>query len=146
LKRSDPPHGQRWALYRSDLGDYMKRWIFRTPWGTLRIHCILKSDEGRDFHDHPFSFVSVIFRGGYIEHRPECRCWIFRWGTILQWPCRRFTAPALVVRKATDMHRLELDRPAWTFVITTRYFRRWGFLTRAGWVDFKDYDRSYYQS
>lgn len=134
----------RWALYASHLGDYMRRWILRTPWGTLRVHNILKSDEGRDFHDHPFHFASLILRGGYVEHVPGCDG--FNCGDNPRTWCRRYSAPAIVRRKATDLHRLELSGPAWTVVISSPYIRRWGFLTRAGWVDYQQYDRSYYEA
>lgn len=156
MKRSDPPFHQRWALYRSDLGDYMRRWILRTPWGTLRIHNILKSDEGRDFHDHPFSFASFVLRGGYIEHRPGCQCdppsphlSDVDWCAAMMHqicdpnPCRQVFPGEVVRRKATDLHRLELDRPAWTLVITSRYFRMWGFQTAKGWIPYREYERSY---
>jgi hypothetical protein len=140
----NPPFSQKWALYASHLGSYMRRWIFKTPWGTLRIHNILKSDEGRDFHDHPFSFLSFIFRGGYIEHRPGCTC--DNGVDYPVTPCRRYSAPAVVHRRAEDMHRLELAAPAWTFVISSRYFRQWGFLLSDGrWVNYKEYERSYYR-
>lgn len=140
MKRSDPPSSQRWALYASHLGNYMRRWILRTPWGTLRIHNILRSDEGRDFHDHPFDFTSVILRGGYREHVPGCAC-----ESDVPWetPCRSYSAPAIVRRKAEDLHRLDLPRPAWTFVVSSRYLRKWGFLTPSGWVPYDCYDRSF---
>ena len=125
----------RWGLYRSDIGDYMHRWILRTPWFTLRLHHILRSDAGRDFHDHPFSFVSLILWGGYIEHRPPCLCGTGAPDTL----CRRFGPGSIVRRRAADLHRLELAAPAWTFVIATPYFRKWGFQTKAGWVPFDEY-------
>src|SRR5574341_215024 len=34
-----------------------------------RIHHILRSDRGRDAHDHPWPFVTLILRGGYWEER-----------------------------------------------------------------------------
>lgn len=146
MKPTDPPASQRWALYASHLGDYMKRWIFRTPWGTLRVHKIQQSDEGRDFHDHPFDFTSLIFRGGYIEHRPGCWCPVWTGdGPVPPSPCRVFLAPTIVRRKATDFHRLELKPwigSAWTFVISSRYFRPWGFLLRDGsWVHYQEYQQ-----
>jgi hypothetical protein len=139
-----PGHGQRWALYASHLGDYMRRWIFRTPWGTLRVHNIRESDAGRDFHDHPFSFTSVILRGGYIEHRPGCLC---DETGVDDTTCGIYMAPAIVRRNATDFHRLELigGAPAWTFVISSDYQRTWGFLLPNGtWIHYADYHRSFY--
>lgn len=62
-----PPNSQRWAAYAHHLGDYMHRWILRTPWGTLRLHHILRSDDDRHLHDHPFDFTSFLLTGGYLE-------------------------------------------------------------------------------
>lgn len=133
---------RRWAAYASHLGDYMRRWILRTPRGTLRLHNILRSDEGRDLHDHPFNFTSLILRGGYVEHRPGCLCGIhgiLPSGNVVL-PCRFYGPGSVVRRNATDLHRLELvNGLAWTVVITGRYFRRWGFQTAAGWVDYEHY-------
>lgn len=133
----------KWAIYSSHLGGYMRRWILRTPWFTLRIHNILTSDAGRDFHDHPFDFVSVIFRGGYIEHRPGCWC---RYNVTTA-PCQYFGPSTIVRRRAEDLHRLELvNGPAWTFVISSNYRRDWGFQLQDGsWVPFQKYPRSYYE-
>jgi hypothetical protein len=140
-----------WKVYRSHLGGYMRRWIARCPWGTLRLHNIRESDAGRDFHDHPFSFSSLILSGGYVEHRPGCRgC---GHGGCLEAPCCsadgscRFYGPGSIVRRqATDLHRLELvNGPAWTLVVSGPYFRVWGFQTPSGWVDFREYRRSYYK-
>lgn len=39
------------------------------PWLALRLHHIRSSDHGGVFHDHPWSFFSLILRGGYFEHR-----------------------------------------------------------------------------
>jgi hypothetical protein len=114
----------------------------------LRIHNIQKSDEGRDFHDHPFHFTSVILRGGYVEHRPGCACLQGSGWRIGEsgYDCARYEAPAIVRRKAEDMHRLELldGVPAWTLVVSSRFLRSWGFLTPEGWVGYKEYHRSYY--
>ncbi len=134
----NPPNSQRWALYASHLGEYMRRWILRTPWGTLRLHNIMRSDEGRDFHDHPFHFTSLILWGGYTEHRPGCNesaC-----------GCQSYGHGDIIRRKATDIHRLELlNGSAWTLVLSSRYLRVWGFLLKTGeWVNHSDYHRSYY--
>lgn len=139
-------------LYASHLGDYMRRWILRTPWFTLRLHNILKSDEGRDFHDHPFSFVSLILRGGYMEHRPGCNgrrfvgWWLRGSADVPLCGCQRYYPGSVVRRRAEDLHRLELfGRPAWTLVVTGPYRRTWGFKTTAGWIPFTSYGRSYYK-
>lgn len=142
----NPPHGQRWALYASHLGSYMRRWIFRFAGRTLRIHNILESDAGRDFHDHPFDFTSLILKGGYLEHRPGCICGTFFDDCGEDSPCWFYGPGSIVRRRATDLHRLEItDGPAWTLVLTSQYKRNWGFLTPRGWVRFQDYERSFYR-
>lgn len=125
---------RRWSLggfeYRSDLiaTDYMRRWTVKTPWGMLRLHHILRSDHDRHYHDHPMSFVSLILAGGYIEHRPH------------QAP-RRCAPGSVVVRRAEDMHRLQLiGKDAWTLVLTGPVRRAWGFATESGWVHAAEYD------
>lgn len=120
---------EAWGLYRSDIAGYMHRWILRTPWFTVRIHHILSSDHDRDFHDHPFSFMSLILRGGYGEHRPTGAFQIYKAGSV-------------VYRRAEDFHRLTLiDDSAWTLVVTGPYRRPWGFLVDTTWIGERDYFR-----
>lgn len=135
-----------WKIYRSDLREpdgslYMTRWIFQTPWFGIRLHKIAKSDAGRDWHDHPFAFVSFILWGGYLEARP-----LLALGGKHHCEHSVFYGPGSVVRrKATDLHRLTLTRPAWTLVFAGPYKRNWGFETEEGWVDFESYHRSLYR-
>lgn len=139
---------KRWFFGAQHLGSYMLRWLVRTPWGTLRVHHIQESDAGRDFHDHPWNFTSLILKGGYIEHRPGCFCQQVLGKTVAipGWgPCKSYLAPAVVRRRATDLHRLELlDGPATTLVLSSAYVRSWGFLTPSGWVGYREYHRSFY--
>lgn len=125
---------RRWRFlgyeYRSDLiaHDYMRRWALKTPWGTVRLHHILRGDEGRDFHDHPMDFVSLILKGGYTEYRPGAEP-------------RRFLPGDILIRKAEDLHYLKLlEKSAWTFLITSPFRRKWGFATKDGWVVAGEYD------
>jgi len=116
--------------FRSDLisGDYMRRWVVKTPWFLVRLHHIMRGDSDRHFHDHPFDFVSFILRGGYVEYTPERGPRAFKPGDV-------------VVKKATDLHYLKLiDGPAWTLVFASPYYREWGFKTECGWVPASEYD------
>jgi hypothetical protein len=127
----EPPDGVPWAAYASHIHDYMRRWIVRTPWGTLRVHRILRKDHDADPHDHPFDFVSVILRGGYAEER----LWPDGTRTV-----RRYGRGSVLRRRAEDAHRfLTVDPETTTFVIAGPKRRSWGFHTPTGWVPWRVY-------
>jgi hypothetical protein len=117
-------------LIKSDSGQtYMRRFhLVRTRWFQIYLHQICASDAGPDFHDHPWSFVSIILAGGYSEHTPE--------GTFVR------KTGHIIYRSAGSPHRLELSKPAWTLVITGRERREWGFLTDSGWESREEHVRS----
>ena len=116
---------------------YMKRWMFWCPWFGVRIHKICRSDAGRDFHDHPWDFVSIGLWGSYTEWVPGSPP---QGGSpFFQWPYR-YTAPFINKKSAEALHRLELQAPVWTLVFTGPKRRTWGFQTPTGWVHWRDYD------
>lgn len=129
--------GDEIVAYRSDIGDdYMERWILRTPWGMLRLHHILRSDDDRALHDHPFDFCSLLLSGGYEEVRPVPVSVQHRYGVTRSYRWPRFS---LVRRDASDAHRLILDKPVWTLVLTGPKLREWGFYTKSGWIHWMHY-------
>lgn len=116
---------------------YMRRWrLLHTRWFGVRIHHIVRSDNDRELHDHPFTFVSLVLRGGYYEHTVDGR--------------RVWYGPgSLIVRSADALHRLEMEKvpaaygdgygvqhplelPAWTLVVRGPMRREWGFLLDGG--------------
>lgn len=126
-------------LGRSDVffhgSKYMNRWRFihRKHFG-IRVHQIVRDDDDRALHDHPFDFVSVILRGGYIEQTADGKKTKYKPGQIL-------------FRSASALHRLDLNRnergeviPAWTLVFRGPVLRRWGFLhvPEGAWEDADD--------
>lgn len=86
----------------------------------VRLHHILRSDKGRDFHDHPWHYCTIILRGGYWEHTPK--------------GCKYHGAGSILLRRATSWHRLEVEpgKTAWTLFITGRRKQGWGFLLSDG--------------
>ena len=144
-----------WRAYRARIGDYMERWVLNTPFGTLRVHHILRSDDaGSGLHDHPWDFWSFLLTGGYHEVIPDAMEIAERWpgyaparisveaqarrGQVRRVWRRRFT---LLRRKAEDPHRLELVKPVWTLVWTGPMRRKWGFYSPKGWVYWRDVER-----
>lgn len=127
---------------------YMLRWWIIRPPKPLRrflpvlyVHRILRSDAGRDLHDHVGWNVSLVIKGMYKEH--------------LKSVIRFRGEGSLIFRRATTLHRIELLTPGWLFdrsrygesvePVTTLwlrgpYRRKWGFLTKDGWVPHDEYD------
>jgi hypothetical protein len=135
---------------------YLIRYAINTPIGGIKLHHILRSDNDRALHDHPWNFTSIILWGGYWEHVAfdltkgasgmriprhaqfcaptkangtlTLRCW-FRVGSILH-------------RKAECAHRVELPKgkTAWTLVFTSNKIRDWGFHTVKGWIPWRTYN------
>lgn len=108
------------------VGDpFMVRYrLFRSRKLGIFVHHILRSDEDLELHDHPWRFTSFILSEGYVEVLPGDRA-------------RRMRAMDVVRHKATDAHRLILDRPAWTLVFVGPKERPlWGFHAREGWVPY----------
>jgi hypothetical protein len=102
---------------------YLRRYkILRTPWLKIYIHEIVRSDEDRALHDHPWNFTSIILKGSYVEVTPIYRA--------------RCLAGAMITRKAEDAHRLEIPegQTTWTLVFVGKKRREWGFATNVGWI------------
>jgi hypothetical protein len=124
-----------WAFCRTmvlrnrDGTPYLRRWrIFECPWFGVYLHRIDGPDEGRDLHDHPWPFVSIVLRGGYIEEVPD------------YYGVRERSVRWVNFKAAEDRHRVaSVDKPTWTLVLRGPRWRRWGFLTDHGWVDHASY-------
>ncbi len=119
-------------LSNGDQGEYMRRYHLEyTRDRAIRFHHILASDPGSDLHDHPWDFVSVMLAGTYLEHTPS--------GTV------RYEAPCVILRKAEQLHRLELVAPVWTYVVCGRARRKWGYATTRGWIPWTAYPGTGFQ-
>lgn len=107
--------------------------LLQTPWLALYIHQILKSDEDKHFHDHPWNFQSLILKGSYREqYTLPPNHWVIRNKT--------YELGDVVQRKAEDAHQITLRTPeVWTLVLTSGRERVWGYQTEFGWIDFKSY-------
>ena len=109
---------------------YMRRWwiIPRNLGGSVYLHEILRSDDNRALHDHPWDSTSYVLEGGYVEHLPgNDRVWRGP-GSVIQ-------------RKAEDLHRLELidGNPALSLFFTGPKVREWGFQCPKKWVHWCDF-------
>jgi hypothetical protein len=126
-----PPVSKDWAFLEwTDIPSkvntgqvYLRRLrLFNTPWLSLFVHWIFEEDTDRDPHDHPWSFASFIFSGGYLEkvwpdpQMPAVYAYHYRLGRGLH---RTSTAIA---------HQIVSLRPGTITIVATGPRRRgWGF-------------------
>ncbi|RQS39845.1 hypothetical protein DIE01_16150 [Burkholderia sp. Bp8990] len=137
------------------LDGYMERYWLRQPPGHdantstydrsktgigARVHRILRSDNDRHLHDHPWPTISIILRGGYWEILPAMQCQDpsldpYLWRRVWRGP------GSIVFRRAHHRHRIELPdgRDSWSLFIMGRYTKQWGFYTREGFVYWRTY-------
>lgn len=122
---------------------YMNRWwvIPRNRWFNIYLHEILRSDDDRALHDHPWANGSIVLKGGYYEVMPEQRP-SFSWPVppqIVKW-----RGPgSVVLRRPTAAHRLAIDEHAgqvcWSLFVTGPNVRDWGFWCPKGWKKWTDF-------
>lgn len=99
----------------------------------VRVHEILRSDDGRDPHDHPWPYLAVILRGGYIEER---------YNDAGQLVSMKWHGPGSILwRPANSWHRLTLpiDSVTTTLFITGGYSNGWGFNVNGVKIPYKTY-------
>jgi hypothetical protein len=134
---------------------YLLRWylIPRNRFFNVYLHKIVRSDDDRALHDHPWYWLSVMLRGRYAEvvkvnehevighiagyqegKRPQCTGY-FRGLYYEVYRRTIYRAGAIRIRRATHTHRLELidNKPCWTLFITGPKIREWGFHCLQGW-------------
>ncbi len=134
----------RWWLvpYRKKLGDGtgpVKLWRRPIAWAlqqfgiAVRIHEILRSDEGRHPHNHPWWYVTIILRGSYIEDQ-------FDEGGDCVWSEVRGPGQILF-RRANSWHKLTLlHGTVTTLFITGKQSQGWGFNVNGKHVPRRDYN------
>jgi hypothetical protein len=128
---------------------YLLRWWVwkRNKWLNLYLHRVLRSDDDRALHDHPWMNMSYIVEGAYSEVVPARKD-----GLPTMKRVRRGQG-TFKFRLPTALHRLELiDEVAWdgrawdavsvpctTLFLTGPRVRTWGFRCGKGWVKWTDF-------
>jgi len=133
---------------------YLLRWWVwpRNRWLNLYLHRVLRSDDDRALHDHPWINMSYIVRGGYNEVTPSCRD-LSAYDPDYNTPERTYRGQGTFkFRLPRALHRLELiddydtwesvpggykggtPREALTLFLTGPRVRTWGFQCPKGWV------------
>lgn len=126
-----------WSGYARDVPQERRtiwqRLVHRLP--NVYLHYILRSDDDRALHDHPWLNASLLLRGSYVEHTIAAGGVHYR---------TRVRAGDLVLRRVGGRgargfaHRLEIDAgPCWSLFITGFRVREWGFHCPTGWVHWR---------
>jgi hypothetical protein len=120
---------------KSKMGEvHFRRYrLIQTKWFAVYIHQILRSDQDRDMHDHPWNFTSVILEGAYREASsyPPLFDKVY---------VRDYYSGDVIEHKAEDAHKLTLvSDQVWTLVFVSGRERVWGYQTPSGWVPHDEY-------
>lgn len=131
-------HGlyRRLTLRRSDGLVYLHRWgLSHDRIGGVLLHRMDAPDPGIDLHDHPWWFVSIIIKGGYVEARasnrqPNEQAWITR----KPWSVKTM--------RLDECHTITslLTKHSWSLVLKGPRRRSWGFYVNEEWMPESVYD------
>jgi hypothetical protein len=137
---------------------YMERyWLFNPypanssgnrPWWkfpiSIRLHRIMREDDDRDLHDHPWNARTVILHGWYREvrlkqHQHETYEKVYP-VELVPVTYRRLPGDTARLRFG-EYHRILQVSPGgvWTLFITGRYRGTWGFLVSGVKVPWRRY-------
>ncbi|WP_081630737.1 hypothetical protein [Thioalkalivibrio sp. ALE16] len=109
--------------------DYLRRWyvIPKNRLFNVYLHAVIKSDDDRALHDHPWlGNMSWVLSGCYREHMPN--------------GSRLLEGGSRVFRGARSPHRLEVvASPVLSLFITGPKVREWGFHCPNGWRHWKEF-------
>jgi len=136
----------RWWLFNQyDPKTKKLKW----PWlpVSIRIHRIMRPDNDRHLHDHPWNARTIILRGFYIEERIN-KAWRPSTPNLPINPPTQHTvryAGSTSAIRYGEYHRIR-HVPiggAWTLFITFRYRGVWGFLVDGKKVPHYEYRKLY---
>lgn len=145
---------RRWFVTNGRISRALVRtlgWLVGKTWEKAYLHKIVRSDDDRDPHDHPWNFDSLILKTGYWDES-----WDWGWAdNVVQggepafWRSKEVNGVApgrWYHRNAEHTHRVQLvlgpaghEIPAWTLVFVSPKVKDWGFVTDNGWVWWRNY-------
>lgn len=125
----------RWWLFNAYDNETRKRQLWWFPW-SIRVHHIMRPDQDRDLHDHPWNARTVILRGWYVEERRHF--WTVGGHTDVEW---RRDAGQTATLDHGEYHRIDQVSPdgVWTLFITGNYKGSWGFMVDGIKVPYRTY-------
>lgn len=108
-----------WPWHGVEKGPLTRFFLVNTRWFGIYLHRINRQDFDREPHDHPWTFVSLVLRGWYVEERRDHRG--TRTESLRTWL-------SLAWRHYSAAHRITMVAPhTWTLILRGRDRRAWGF-------------------
>lgn len=93
---------------------YMRRWVFNFGLFSVRFHKWIRSDDKSHFHNHPWSFLTIVLRGSYIDVTPVRK--------------DELTAGSMRWRKAGHLHYVDVPvGGALTLLFCGPKVQNWGY-------------------
>ena|SRR5579864_2536917 len=102
----------------AEIGEQFTRYqILKTRWFNIYVHRLVAPTAHKECHNHPWSFLTIILRGGYRETLDGVYWNTYGPGTILY-------------RKAEQHHNVTTDPGvvSWSLLFTGPNRRIWGFV------------------
>lgn len=135
---------------------YLRRWFIvpRNRFLNVYLHKIMRDDDDRALHDHPWASLSIVLRGvigEYYADNPTDKNGKPEMIVRERW----FESGDIVYRGSRSAHRLIVARekresspgyypaqPVWTLFITGPTIRKWGFWCPDSWRYWRDFVKS----
>lgn len=152
MKHPEADGPPRWTLMSKfiipNLDDpdetYLTRWrIIGTPWFSIYLHRMDGPDSRPTLHDHPWNFLSVVLRGGYVERRLDPLTMEVNENHRVR------RANRVRAHEAHAIHTL-LRVPTWTLLFVGARRRTWGYWEprylgdRDEWWAWTEFDKHYH--
>lgn len=140
------PDGKDIYMYRfwlfNRITNYKRKYWF-IPF-SIRIHHIMRADNDRHLHDHPFNARTWIMRGGYEEIRLRGFWPIYPTGEFLHEEIQRFPGDTSTLG-FEKYHKITkvADGGALTFFAFGPYKGDWGFLVNGRKMLRREYQRRF---
>lgn len=144
----------RWWLFNPYSRTTHKPALWWFPW-SIRIHHIMRPDEDRDLHDHPWNARTIILRGWYTDQRlfqpddPVLHQLLMKASELRQSFDVAFQSTEYIDRRPGntarlrhgEYHRIDQVSPGGvtTLFITSKWRGDWGFLVNGVKVPWRTY-------
>ena len=103
---------------------------------SIRLHHIVRPDQDRHLHDHPWNARTVILAGGYTEVRPINPTSEYPYDTEYHHRSAGYTGRL----RFGEYHRIiDVEPGTWTLFITGRKRGTWGFMVDGHKVPWRQY-------